>query len=159
MPANQATAIASDAGLTGPIRVDSGRSAPIRTPATTKMTSSASMHGHERADEEAQRLLARGDGVADHEHHRLHGDAADQVAGGEAEVALRRGGDGDRDLGQAAGDREQDDAAERLAEPEAPVDDVGRLRQRGAGDPDGDRAGREDESEQGCRQGSHPAKV
>ena len=38
-------AIASEAGLTGPIRVDSGSSAPIRTPETTKTTSSASRTG------------------------------------------------------------------------------------------------------------------
>ncbi len=45
MPANQAIAIPSEAGLTGPIRVDSGRSAPMRTPQTTKMTSSPSSTG------------------------------------------------------------------------------------------------------------------
>ena len=43
--ANQATTIAIDAGLTGPIRVDDGSSDPMRTPATTNMTISASSTG------------------------------------------------------------------------------------------------------------------
>ena len=45
MPENHASTMPIDAGLTGPIRVDSGRRAPMRTPLTTKMTSKPSSTG------------------------------------------------------------------------------------------------------------------
>ena len=45
MPANHASTIPSEAGLTGPMLVDSGRSAPMSTPLTTKMTSRPSSTG------------------------------------------------------------------------------------------------------------------
>jgi len=44
-PQTQMTAIASDAGLSGPIEVDSGSKEPISTPETTKITSSPSSTG------------------------------------------------------------------------------------------------------------------
>jgi phosphohistidine phosphatase SixA len=50
-------------------------------------------------------------------------------------MAARCGRDRDRDLGQRPGNREQDDAAERLAEIETAVDRVGRLREGCPGDP------------------------
>ncbi len=87
-------------------------------------------HRAERTDEERQRPLAADDDVADDQHHRLDGDPADQVAGREAEVAARRGRHRDRELGQAPGDREEQQSAELLAQIEARVEGVGRFRER-----------------------------
>ncbi len=107
-------------------------------------------HRDERPDEECQRLRARRGRIAEDEHHRLNGDSADQVPGGEPEMSTGRSRDGDRDLRQRARNREQDHAAERLAEVVAPVDRVGRLRKCDPGDPrDGGRSS-EDPDQDGC---------
>jgi hypothetical protein len=82
--------------------------------------------------------------VADDQDEGLHRDAADQVSGGDIEVALGDGGDRDRQLGQAAGNSEQDHPAERLAQPQPVVEGVGGLGQVEAGDP---RRGRCDHEE------------
>ena len=57
-------------------------------------------------------------------------DAADQVPCREREVPRRGRGDRDRDLRQGAGDREQDQAAELVAETEPGIERVRRLRER-----------------------------
>jgi hypothetical protein len=62
-------------------------------------------------------------------------------------VAGGRGRDRDRDLGQRSRDRQENDPAERLAEVEAAVDDVGRLRERDPGDPGRDGGDGEDADE------------
>ena len=82
--------------------------------------------------------------VADHEHERLHGDAADEVARGDTQLAFGDRRDRDRQLGQAAGDREEDHAAERLAELEAIVQGVGCSREIEPGNPRRDRSRGED---------------
>ena len=90
-------------------------------------------HGRQPADEVRERALRPDGEVAHEQHHRLDRDAADEVPGCELEVSLCRGGDRDRQFRQAAGDREQDQAAERVAEPEPGVERVRRLREHGAG--------------------------
>src|SRR5207248_8223092 len=82
------------------------------------------------------------------EHERLDRDAADQVADGQVEVARERGGGGDRDLRQAARDREEDQAAELLAETEADIERVGRLREEDSGGPGGGARRDEDNDEE-----------
>ena len=84
--------------------------------------------------------------VADEQHHRLDGDAADEVPRGELEVPLQGRRDRDRELRQAAGDREQDQPADLVAEPEPRVERVRRLREQDAGRPR--RAGRAEEDQQ-----------
>ena len=56
-----------------------------------------------------------------------HGDAAQEVAGRQVEVALQGAGDGNGELRQGAGDGEQDHAAQGFAEAEPDVDGVSRL--------------------------------
>ena len=106
------TTIAIDAGLNGPIASLAGSSAPSEHLADHEHHGQALDDRHERPDEERERLLAGRGRVAHDEHERLDGDPADQVAGREPEVALARRRHRDRDLGQAAGDREQDHPAQ-----------------------------------------------
>jgi len=114
-------------------------------------------HRRQRPDEEGERPPHAGGDVAQHEDHRLDGDPPDQVVGGETEVAACRCGHRDRQLGQAARDCEQQDAAELVAEAEAHVERVGRPRQQHARRPGRRRAGREDEHEQWGRGAGHAA--
>ena len=131
------------------------RSAPISTPETTSVTSSPSSTGLSAPTRKVKRPLAPDRDVADHEHHRLHRDPADQVARGEPEVPLRGRRDRDRELRQAAGDREQQQPAELLAEPEPRIERVGRLRERDPGDPRRGRGEHEDQDEERRREAGH----
>jgi hypothetical protein len=58
----------------------------------------------------------------------------------------------DRDLGQAPGDGEQDQPAERLTEPEAGIERVRRLREDDARSPRDAGGGREDKEEKRRRE-------
>ena len=92
-------------------------------------------------------MIATDGAIAQHEDHGLDGDPADQVSGGHVEMALQDGRHRDRELGQAPGDRQQDDPTERLAEVQPVVEGIGRPRQRDPGDPGDDRGGDEDRDE------------
>ncbi len=98
---------------------------------------------------EIRERARRPDGeVADEQHHRLHRDAADQVPGGECEVARGRGRDRDRELRQRSGEREQDQPAELVAQPESRVECIGRLREQDARSPGRGRGSEEDQDEE-----------
>ena len=97
------TTIAIDAGLIGPMLTCSGSSAPISTSATTRITSSPSSTGHERADEEAsapacaRRRRRRSRSPSSGSRSRRSG-----CRRRAPRLPLRGRRDRDRDLGQAA---------------------------------------------------------
>ena len=96
-------------------------------------------HRRQPPDEVRERPRRPDGEVAEEQHHRLDGDAADQVPGGERQVPRGGGRDRDRELRKRSGDREQDQSAELVAQPEPRVQRVGRLREGDARDPGGGR--------------------
>ena len=66
--------------------------------------------------------------VQNDQHHCLNADAPQNVADGNAQIVMQRGGNRNRDLRQVCGDRQQKQAAQRLAQPK-----LGRQRIRGIG--------------------------
>src|SRR5262249_58186825 len=86
---------------------------------------------------------------------RGDGCPADQIADRERQVPGKRRRRHDRNLGQRPGDREQDQAPERLAQPEAPVERVRRLREEQTGSPRRPRACNEDEYQERGGQAPH----
>src|SRR3954463_3434696 len=159
MPTVQITTIATDAGLTTPaIAVDGGSSAPIRTPETTSTTSSPSSTG---VSAPTRKVSGRSDPTTKSQRTStivcpaippIRVPAAScrlpAAAAGGVRVAAGRRRDRDRDLGEAPRDREQDDPAELLAETEAHVERVRRLRKGDARDPGHGRRADEDEDEE-----------
>ena len=89
-------------------------------------------------------VAAQADGVHHGQDDGLDRDPTEDVADGDAEVVGEGGADRDRDLGQIGGDREEDEAAERLPEPEAGGEHVGRVRELDPGVPDRERRQCED---------------
>jgi hypothetical protein len=69
------------------------------------------------------------------------------------------GGGRDRDLGQAAGDREQNQAAELFAEAEADVERIGGLGEKHAGDPRRSAGSNEHDDEQRRVEPAHPSTI
>jgi hypothetical protein len=140
MPSTKYTTIASDIGLMGPIAVDSGRSPPMIAMVTSPITSPASFRGlvlPTRADS------GRGRPEQD-QHERLHRDSAKQVSRRQREIPPDRCLCGDRELGQRSRQAQEEHAADRFAEVEAVVEDVGRPREVPACDPSGRASGHKD---------------
>ena len=104
----------------------SGGTALIIVTPTTAITSRPSRAGTKEFAPPTGTIPAQ-ISVGDHEDEGLHGDAADEIACGEAKVAADGGRDRDGELGEAADDREQDHAPERFAQPEIVVELVGGL--------------------------------
>ncbi|MDQ0604759.1 hypothetical protein QF037_009104 [Streptomyces canus] len=82
-------------------------------------------------------------GVEDGQDDGLDGDAAEDVADGDVELARQGGADGDGDLGQVGGDREEDQAAQRTAQVKAFSEHVCVVGQLDTGVPDDGRTGHE----------------
>ena len=134
-----------EAGLTPPIAVDSARTVPISITATTITTIAPSRTGIGDGRDRSAACRRRPGSQA--QAPSSGSDPADEVAGGHVEMALQDRRHRDRQLGEAARDRQQDDAAERLTETQAhvervvvarsatrrPGDDCGRDEDRGRG--------------------------
>ena len=104
---------------------------------------------HERRRPRSQRRLPADRDVEDDEHDGLDRDPAEDVPDRDPEAVRERRRDDDRDLRQVRRDREQDRAAERLAQAEPRVEHVRRARKVDARDPDGARGDGEDQDERG----------
>jgi hypothetical protein len=93
-------------------------------------------HQHQRGGAVGEALArAEPPDVEHHQHHRLDGDPAQDVADGQAEVAAHGGAGDDGDLRQVGGDRQEQQPAQRLAQAKAGGQDVGGVRQPHAGHP------------------------
>jgi hypothetical protein len=122
---------------------------------TTQMTRVPSSAGTSEADAVDRGVRTAHEAVGDDEHQRLHRHPADQVACRNIQMAAGDRADGDRQFGKGAGDRQQDHATDRLAETEAVVEHVGRLRQPDAGDPRRDRSASEEKQQRGYSEMVH----
>jgi len=111
----------------------------------------ALQHQHQGRRLPRQRALARHTDVQRDQHDRLERDAAQNVADGDADVMVQRGGRRDGDLRQVRCERQQDQPAQRFPQVEARVEGVRRVRQEDARHPHRPRGG-EDEQEDGQRE-------
>jgi hypothetical protein len=132
IPRRKKRTIASDAGLTGPIAVVSGRKPPMRAIVTTTMTSIDSSTGlvSETRDVSGCFFLD----VAS--RNTTRGSASRSRRAG-SPTARERWSEGrrrrDRQLGERPGEPQQQHSSHRVAEVEASVKDVGGLREIDAG--------------------------
>jgi hypothetical protein len=111
---------------------------------------------HERCRAVGQRRsVALAEDVEDDQHDGLDRDAAEDVADRDTDVATGRGGDGDDELGQVRGHREQDHATECGTQVQPRGQDVGLVRQGDPRDPHGGGRRHEDQRVHPERQVRH----
>lgn len=145
-PTSHSTAIAAEAGARRPACRPGESWVPMTTTARTT-TRAPSRTSRRLAASRAGGARGRTPAASRTANDRLDGDAAEDVADGDAELSGQGRADGDGELRQVGGDRERDEPAERAAEMETFGEHVGGVRQLDARVPDDGRTEQEQQQQ------------